>query len=396
MLLRMTTQSAGRATVVPRGRRTGGLTRRGSGRTRGRTGDQGNGGIDEQGGQVGGQGNKATNGNNQGNNMIQNGDVGSDNIQRDVRIVIGNNGQMGCSYKEFLACNPKEYDGKGGAIVYTCLIEKIESVQDMSGCGDEQKVKYTVGSLVGMDWLSKHKAEIFYHEKVVKIPLQKGKVLIVIGERLEKKVRHLKSAKAKEQKYEEIVVLIPGEMSVAKSPYRLEPSEMEKLSGHSDNSRTKELNKLTIKNRYPLLRIDDIFDQLQGSQYFSKIDLRPGGNCPNQAVTNNGGQGRGNNENQVRRRAFMLGAEEARQDLNIMTGLLPTQEMKFRIELIPGIIPVTKSPCRLAPSEMEELLGQLKEPQDKGFIRPRSSLRGVSNFIGGKVVDEIKGYDGMI
>ncbi|GKA57310.1 putative reverse transcriptase domain-containing protein [Tanacetum coccineum] len=38
----------------------------------------------------------------------------------------------------------------------------------------------------------------------------------------------------------------------------------------------KELNTLTIKNRYLLLRIDDLFDQLQGSQYFSKIDLRSG------------------------------------------------------------------------------------------------------------------------
>ncbi|GKE58014.1 putative reverse transcriptase domain-containing protein [Tanacetum coccineum] len=37
-----------------------------------------------------------------------------------------------------------------------------------------------------------------------------------------------------------------------------------------------ELNKLTIKNRYPLSRIDDLFDQLQGSQLFSKIDLRYG------------------------------------------------------------------------------------------------------------------------
>ncbi|KAD6454677.1 hypothetical protein E3N88_09383 [Mikania micrantha] len=37
-----------------------------------------------------------------------------------------------------------------------------------------------------------------------------------------------------------------------------------------------ELNKLTIKNRYPLSRIDDLFDQLQGAQYFSKIDLRSG------------------------------------------------------------------------------------------------------------------------
>ncbi|GJS21807.1 putative reverse transcriptase domain-containing protein [Tanacetum coccineum] len=36
------------------------------------------------------------------------------------------------------------------------------------------------------------------------------------------------------------------------------------------------LRNLTIKNRYPLPRIDDLFDQLQGSHYFSKIDLRSG------------------------------------------------------------------------------------------------------------------------
>ncbi|GJV97602.1 hypothetical protein Tco_1549179 [Tanacetum coccineum] len=55
----------------------------------------------------------------------------------------------GCTYKEFLACNLKEYDGKGGAIVYTRWIEKMESVQDMSGCRDNQNVKYTAGSFVG-------------------------------------------------------------------------------------------------------------------------------------------------------------------------------------------------------------------------------------------------------
>ncbi|GJV18956.1 putative reverse transcriptase domain-containing protein [Tanacetum coccineum] len=55
----------------------------------------------------------------------------------------------GCSYKEFLAYNPKEYDGKGGAIVLTRWIEKIEYVHDMSGCSIDQKVKYTAGSFVG-------------------------------------------------------------------------------------------------------------------------------------------------------------------------------------------------------------------------------------------------------
>ncbi|GKB21307.1 putative reverse transcriptase domain-containing protein [Tanacetum coccineum] len=55
----------------------------------------------------------------------------------------------GCSYKEFLACNPKEYDGKGGVVVLTRWIEKMESVHDMSGCSIDQKVKYTAGSFVG-------------------------------------------------------------------------------------------------------------------------------------------------------------------------------------------------------------------------------------------------------
>ncbi|GKA58956.1 putative reverse transcriptase domain-containing protein [Tanacetum coccineum] len=48
---------------------------------------------------------------------------------------------------------------------------------------------------------------------------------------------------------------------------------------------------------------------------------RPGGNHQNQVVSVNGGQGRGNNSNRARGRAFMLGEEEARQDPNIMTDM---------------------------------------------------------------------------
>ncbi|GJR10698.1 putative reverse transcriptase domain-containing protein [Tanacetum coccineum] len=55
--------------------------------------------------------------------------------------------------------------------------------------------------------------------------------------------------------------------------------------------------------------------------------------------------------------------------LSDLSGLPPIQEIKFRIELVPEAIPVAKSPYRLARSEMEELLGQLKELQHKGFIK---------------------------
>nr|GEW12222.1 hypothetical protein [Tanacetum cinerariifolium] len=79
----------------------------------------------------------------------------------------------------------------------------------------------SIDVIIGMDWLSNYKAEIIFHEKVVQIPLLDGKVLRVLGER-------------------------------------------------------RELNKLTVKNRYPLLRIDDLFNQLQRLQFFSKINLRSG------------------------------------------------------------------------------------------------------------------------
>ncbi|GKD50727.1 putative reverse transcriptase domain-containing protein, partial [Tanacetum coccineum] len=85
--------------------------------------------------------------------------------------------------------------------------------------------------IIGMDWLSNHKAKISFHEKVVRIPLLDGKVFRVLGEKPEEKGRHLMSAKAKEQKQEEMVVLVPGAIPIAKSPYRLAPSEMEELSG---------------------------------------------------------------------------------------------------------------------------------------------------------------------
>nr|GFA51636.1 retrotransposable element Tf2 [Tanacetum cinerariifolium] len=55
-------------------------------------------------------------------------------------------------------------------------------------------------------------------------------------------------------------------------------------------------------------------------------------------------------------------------------------EVEFCIDLIHGAMPVAKSPYRLAPTEMQELANQLKELQDKGFIRPSSSPWGAPVF----------------
>ncbi|GJU77274.1 putative reverse transcriptase domain-containing protein [Tanacetum coccineum] len=156
--------------------------------------------------------------------------------------------------------------------------------------------------IIGMDWLSRHRAKIIFHKRVVQIPLPHGEMLRVYKERPEEKVKRLMSAKAEEPKLEDITIvqnffevfphdlsglppsrevefyidLIPRAMPVVNSPYRLAPTEMEELSNQLKELQDKELNKLTIKNRYPLPRIEDLFDQLQGSRYFSKKDLRSG------------------------------------------------------------------------------------------------------------------------
>nr|GFB45494.1 putative reverse transcriptase domain-containing protein [Tanacetum cinerariifolium] len=54
---------------------------------------------------------------------------------------------------------------------------------------------------------------------------------------------------------------------------------------------------------------------------------------------------------------------------------LPNRQVEFQIDLIPGAAPVAQAPYRLAPSEMKELLDQLQELSNKGFIRPSVVLR---------------------
>ncbi|GJT99093.1 putative reverse transcriptase domain-containing protein [Tanacetum coccineum] len=66
----------------------------------------------------------------------------------------GNGGNNGCTYKGFMACNPKEYDRKGGAIALTRWIKKMENMIDNSGCDENQKVRYAASSFMdkALNW----------------------------------------------------------------------------------------------------------------------------------------------------------------------------------------------------------------------------------------------------
>ncbi|GKC06577.1 putative reverse transcriptase domain-containing protein [Tanacetum coccineum] len=437
---------------------------------------------------------------NQRNVGNQNGNVVNENVQENVRNVIVNGNRVGCSYKEFLACNPKEYDGKGGVVVLTCWIEKMESVYDMSGCSIDQKEV-----AVSMSWndfkfmmieefcpsheMRKLESELWNHAMV-------GAGHAAYTDRFHKLARLVPHFVTPESRMIERYVygLAPQIRQVVAAT---EPKTIQKVvhisgepskdkNGRDDNKRTRTGNafattanpvgrentgtwpKCTTCNSYhvpggpcrtcfncncsshlakdcrgvsrnvnpvnarnPTVRACYEYgstDHVRSACLRLNWAQGPEENRPNQVATNNGGQGRGNQGNQARGRAFMLGTEEARQDPNIVTGMdwlsnykteiichakvvripLPdgkvirvlgerlgekakllmgakasdkkqeeiVVEFEFRIELTPGATPVAKSPYRLAYSELEELSGQLKELQDKGFIRPSSSPWG--------------------
>ena len=61
---------------------------------------------------------------------------------------------------------------------------------------------------------------------------------------------------------------------------------------------------------------------------------------------------------------------------NDLPGMPPDHDIEFIIELLPGTTPIAKSPYRMGVNELKELKKQIKELQEKGFIRPSSSPWG--------------------
>ncbi|GJX15543.1 putative reverse transcriptase domain-containing protein [Tanacetum coccineum] len=395
---------------------------------------------------------------NQGNVGNQNGNVVNENVQENIGNVIVNVNQVGCSYKEFIMCNPKEYDGKEGVVVLTRWIEKMEYVQDMSGCSIDQKVKITAGFIVGKALTFDDQRVIHSHEMQKLETELWNHVMVEAGHvaytdrfhKLARLVPHLVTPESKKieryvyslapqirrmvaamelktiQKAVQISNALTDEAvkngSIKKVEKRGKVEEPSKdKNGRGDNKRTRTGNAFATTENPVGRENTGAWPKAQGRD----------GNQPNQVAANNGGQGRGNQMNQARGRVFMLRAEEARQDPNIVTAsgqlveidkvikgckleieghvfdidlipfghgsfdviididwlsnhkaeiifhekvvripLLdgkifprcfwmiyrePLREIEFRIELIPGVVPVEKSPYRLAPSELEEM-----------------------------------------
>ncbi|GKD02422.1 putative reverse transcriptase domain-containing protein [Tanacetum coccineum] len=134
--------------------------------------------------------------------------------------------------------------------------------------------------IIGMDWLAKYHAVIVCDEKIVRIPYG-DEVLIIQGDDYDGRKVFLEDFPGlpPARRVEFKIDLVHGAAHVAQAPYRLAPTKMQELSTQLSFRMCidyRELNKLTVKNQYPLRRVDDLFDQLQGSRVYSKINLRSG------------------------------------------------------------------------------------------------------------------------
>ncbi|GJX78749.1 putative reverse transcriptase domain-containing protein [Tanacetum coccineum] len=144
--------------------------------------------------------------------------------------------------------------------------------------------------IIGMDWLAKYHAVIVCAEKIVRVPFG-DEILIIRGDGSSNKhgtrLNIISCTKAQEYLTKGCHVFLAN-ITATKDEDKSKEKRLEDVPvvqeflkfflriGKYNHPLDKELNKLTVKNRYPLPRIDDLFDQLQGSSIYSKIDLRSG------------------------------------------------------------------------------------------------------------------------
>ncbi|GJR51053.1 putative reverse transcriptase domain-containing protein [Tanacetum coccineum] len=287
----------------------------------------------------------------------------------------------GVSYKEFLACNPKEYDGKGGAVVLTRWIEKMESVHDMSGCSVNQKVKYTTGSFVDICPSQRNAKSL----NLIMELRWSGLAMLRILMRFHELLGMVAAMEPKDNTYE--IKIASGQLV-----------EIDKVIKDC-KLKTRSMLDIDLNN----ILGNGSFDVIIGMDWLSnyKAELI----ChekvvrillPDDKVLRVLGE---RLEEKARLLMSAKASDKKQEEIVVvrdfpevfpddLSGLPPIRE----IELTPGATPVAKSPYRLAPSELEELSGQLKELQDKGFIRQSSSPWGAPVLFVKKKDDLRSGY----
>ncbi|GJR19585.1 putative reverse transcriptase domain-containing protein [Tanacetum coccineum] len=304
---------------------------------------------------------------NRGNVGNQNGNVVNENVQENVGNVIVNGNRVGCSYKEFLACNPKEYDGKGGDVVLTHWIEKMENVHDMSGCSNDQKVKYTAGSFVGksLTWWNSQ-IRTLSREIVVSMSWNDFKFMMIQEFCPSHEMQKLESGLSNN------AMVRVGHAAYTDRFHELARRKREKYEGTSKDKNGIDDNKRTKTGNVFATTVNPVGRENMDFRGVPR-NVNPV-NAKNPIVRacyecGSTDHGCGKPKEPGRGRQFMW--SRGRSPGSNICYRASDLGFRYEIEIVAGSCrdfdksKVAKSPYHLTPSEMEELSGLLKELQDK-------------------------------